>query len=147
ALRPDSGGAGAQRGGLGAIYEIELIEEQADVFLFGERGKFAPPGVVGGAAGALNRFVYPDGNTTRSPPMASKLVGLSIRKGQRLLLETPGGGGYGDPGKRPVAAVRHDVRLGYVTPGAALAQYRVAIDAGGAVDEGRTDALRGAAKE
>ena len=50
ALRPDSGGAGEFRGGLGAIYEIELLEKQADVFLFGERGRFAPPGVVGGGA-------------------------------------------------------------------------------------------------
>ncbi|HEY5210995.1 MAG TPA: hydantoinase B/oxoprolinase family protein, partial [Stellaceae bacterium] len=49
ALRPDSGGPGRHRGGLGAIYEIELLEEQADVFLFGERGRFPPRGVAGGA--------------------------------------------------------------------------------------------------
>ncbi|MGD9920853.1 MAG: hydantoinase B/oxoprolinase family protein, partial [Pseudorhodoplanes sp.] len=48
ALRPDSGGPGRHRGGLGAVYEIELLEEQADVFLFGERGRFSPPGVLGG---------------------------------------------------------------------------------------------------
>ena len=40
ALRPDSGGDGRSRGGLGAIYEIELLEHEADVFLFGERGRF-----------------------------------------------------------------------------------------------------------
>jgi N-methylhydantoinase B len=56
ALRPDSGGAGEFRGGLGAIYEIELLEKQADVFLFGERGRFAPPGVVGGGAGATQHI-------------------------------------------------------------------------------------------
>ena len=68
ALRPDSGGAGHSRGGLGAIYEIELLEEQADVFLFGERGRFAPPGVLGGADGALNRFtaVRADGSEQTS---------------------------------------------------------------------------------
>ena len=48
ALRPDSGGPGKHRGGLGAVYEMELLEEEADVFLFGERGRFAPKGVVGG---------------------------------------------------------------------------------------------------
>ena len=41
ALRPDSGGEGENRGGLGAIYEIELLEEEATGFLFGERGKYA----------------------------------------------------------------------------------------------------------
>ena len=47
ALRPDSGGKGKFRGGLGAVYEIELLEESATAFLFGERGKYAPQGVVG----------------------------------------------------------------------------------------------------
>ena len=58
ALRPDSGGEGQCRGGLGAIYEIELLEESATAFLFGERGKYAPPGVVGGGPGAPNRFYF-----------------------------------------------------------------------------------------
>ena len=44
ALRPDSAGPGRHRGGLGAIYEIELLEREADVFLFGERGRSAPRG-------------------------------------------------------------------------------------------------------
>ena len=123
ALRPDSGGPGRHRGGLGAIYELELLEEHADVFLFGERGRFAPPGVVGGRAGALNRFTYPQGQETKSPPMASKMVGISLARGQRLRLETPGGGGYGAPRERPVEAVRRDVRLGYLTPEAARRDY------------------------
>ena len=59
ALRPDSGGPGQHRGGLGAIYEIEaLAEGGADVFLLGERGKYPPFGVNGGGPAALNRFVY-----------------------------------------------------------------------------------------
>ena len=49
ALRPDSGGPGRHRGGLGAIYEIEaLADGGADVFLLGERGKYPPFGVNGG---------------------------------------------------------------------------------------------------
>ncbi|MCM0020054.1 MAG: hydantoinase B/oxoprolinase family protein [Tagaea sp.] len=116
ALRPDSFGAGKHRGGLGAIYEIELLEESADVFLFGERGRFAPQGVAGGAPAARNRFVLPDGN---EPPMASKMVGLKIKKGERLRLETPGGGGYGDPRDRPAESVERDLRLGYATKGGA----------------------------
>jgi N-methylhydantoinase B len=116
ALRPDSFGAGKHRGGLGAIYEIELLEENADVFLFGERGRYAPQGVVGGGAAARNRFVCPDGS---EPPMASKMVGLKIKKGERLRLETPGGGGYGDPQARSSEATERDLRLGYATKGGA----------------------------
>ncbi len=110
ALRPDSGGAGRHRGGLGAIYEIELLEESADVFLFGERGRHAPQGVVGGGPGALNRFVGPGGAV---PPMTSKMVGLKIARGERVRLETPGGGGYGPPGERPKELAERDRALGY----------------------------------
>ena len=67
ALRPDSAGAGQHRGGLGAIYEIELLADGgADVFLLGERGKFPPFGVDGGGPAALNRFVY-DNRSRRTP--------------------------------------------------------------------------------
>lgn len=128
-LRPDSGGPGRHRGGLGAVYELELLEDQADVFLFGERGRFAPPGVAGGKPGAFNRFYYPDGGGMASPPMASKMVGISIAKGQRVRLETPGGGGYGDPRERSPEAVRRDVRLGYLTPEAARRDYGIDVDA------------------
>ncbi len=115
ALRPDSGGTGKHRGGLGAIYEIELLEENADVFLFGERGKFAPPGVAGGQAAARNRFVYVENGVEREPPQISKMVGLKLRRGEKLRLETPGGGGYGNPAERPQAAIERDRALGYVT--------------------------------
>ncbi len=119
ALRPDSGGDGRYRGGLGAIYEIELLEEEADVFLFGERGRHPPPGVVGGGPGALNRFFYQQDDGEHSPPMASKMVGIHITRGQRVRLETPGGGGYGDPATRDPAARTADLALGYVTEGKA----------------------------
>src|SRR5438105_4709637 len=57
ALRPDSGGPGKHRGGLGAIYEIEALADGAtEVFLLGERGKYPPPGANGGGPAALNLF-------------------------------------------------------------------------------------------
>ena len=116
ALRPDSGGAGAHRGGLGAIYEIEVLDERgAEVFLLGERGRYAPFGVNGGGEGALNRFSWNDGGRTGTPPMASKVTGVKLRQGGRVRLETPGGGGFGDPVARDQAAKDRDVRLGYVT--------------------------------
>ena len=117
ALRPDSGGAGEHRGGLGAIYEIELLEEQADVFLFGERGRYPPRGVAGGEPGARNRFTYPVNGTPTEPPLASKMVGISLKRGETVRLETPGGGGYGPAGKRSDAEKQRDQALGYVTDG------------------------------
>ena len=115
ALRPDSGGEGKHRGGLGAIYEIELLEEDADAFLFGERGKFAPPGVVGGGPAARNVFTFETDDGEANPPFVSKMVGIKLKRGQKVRLETPGGGGYGPPGERDKAAQERDVELGYVT--------------------------------
>ncbi len=128
ALRPDSGGPGRHRGGLGAVYEIELLEEQADFFLFGERGKFPPPGVLGGGAGALNRFRFEQDDGFHEPPMVSKMVGASIRKGQRLRLETPGGGGYGAVAERLPEAIARDVRLGYVSREGAARDYGIDLE-------------------
>ncbi len=125
ALRPDSGGPGKYRGGLGAIYEIELLEESAQAFLFGERARTSPPGVLGGKAAAPNRFFYDvEGAETRnSPPMASKIVGIRLKRGMRLRLETPGGGGYGNPKERPRQAISADLNAGYISFDAAKQDY------------------------
>jgi N-methylhydantoinase B len=116
-LRPDSGGAGTHRGGLGAVYEIELLEQSAQAFIFGERGKSAPKGIAGGGDGALNRFSYCVDGQWRTPPMVSKMMGIPLSRGDRVRLETPGGGGYGDPARRSGAAVERDRAMGYVTEG------------------------------
>jgi N-methylhydantoinase B len=123
ALRPDSAGAGQHRGGLGAVYEIELMEEKAEAFLFGERGLYPPKGVDGGGDAALNRFTYDSADGPQVPPMVSKMVGIDLTKGQRVRLETPGGGGFGSASARDPALVARDVRLGYVTAAAADDAY------------------------
>lgn len=114
ALRPGSGGAGRHRGGLGAIYEIELLAPEAEVFLFGERGRFPPPGILGGAPAEANRFTIVRGTAREHPPLFSKLVGAHISRGDRLILETPGGGGYGPAAQRDPAAQASDLALGYL---------------------------------
>lgn len=123
ALRPDSAGAGRHRGGLGAVYEIELLEENAEAFLFGERGRFAPAGVTGGGNGALNHFEYQQEDGWHEPPLTSKMLGIKLKRGQSVRLETPGGGGYGPASERDPAAVARDVALGYITEEAATAAY------------------------
>lgn len=116
ALRPDSAGDGAHRGGLGAIYEIELLgPNDATVALLGERGKFAPFGVAGGKSAAPNRFFFDTEDGKQSPPMVSKITNVKMKPGWRVRLETPGGGGYGDPATRDPGQRARDIRLGYVT--------------------------------
>ncbi len=131
ALRPDSGGAGRHRGGCGAIYEIEALSESgADVFLLGERGKFPPFGVAGGGAAAMNRFVYEMDEGPQSPPLVTKIADIHIAKGQRVRLESPGGGGYGAPAERDREAVRRDVANGYISAEAARETYGLDIEIG-----------------
>ena len=123
ALRSDSAGHGVHRGGLGAVYEIELLEEKASAFLFGERGRFAPQGVSGGDSGAMNAFHYEQEDGWHQPPLASKMLGIKLKKGQALRLETPGGGGYGPAADRTPEAVARDVALGYLSEEAATETY------------------------
>jgi N-methylhydantoinase B len=141
ALRPDSAGPGQHRGGLGAIYEIETLTD-ADVFLIGERGIYPPFGVAGGAPAALNRFIWQGEDGDNVPPLVSKVTDVSVRKGRRVRIESPGGGGFGDPLTRSRDLVQRDVRLGFVSREMARAQYGVEIDEQGAVDLDMTRRLR-----
>ncbi|MFT7311074.1 MAG: N-methylhydantoinase B [Paracoccaceae bacterium] len=123
ALRPDSAGAGTHRGGLGAVYEIELLEENAQAFLFGERGRHAPQGVVGGGEAALNVFSYEQDDGWHKPPLASKMLGIKLKRGQSVRLETPGGGGYGPASERDPQLIARDVALGLITSDEATRLY------------------------
>lgn len=142
-LRPDSAGAGAHRGGMGAIYALEVLAESgAEVALLGERGRHAPFGVAGGHPGALNRFHWESETGLQTPPMASKITGVKIAPGQEIRLQSPGGGGWGDPQSRPPEAVARDVRLGLVSVESARGIYGVALDEAGQVDQSGTARLR-----
>jgi N-methylhydantoinase B len=145
ALRPDSGGPGQHRGGLGAIYELTTLSESgAEVFLLGERGKYPPFGVNGGRTAALNKFIYETDAGERTPSLVSKITDIRIRPGQKVRLETPGGGGFGDPASRDPARVARDVRLGYVSREAARRDYKVVLTGDDVVDDTATAALRAA---
>ncbi len=127
ALRPDSGGAGTHRGGMGAVYEIEVLEENgAEAFLFGERGRFAPKGISDGGEAAMNRFTYEQDDGWATPPLASKMRGIKLRQGQAVRLETPGGGGYGGAAGRNAASIARDVARGLMTAGSADKTYGTA---------------------
>lgn len=142
AIRPDSAGPGRHRGGLGAIYEIELLEDRGTGFVFAERGKFPPRGIVGGGDAATNFVSYEQDDGLRIPEMMSKAVDIRLKKGQRIHIESPGGGGYGPAIERDPDLVATDVRLGFVSAENAMAQYGVVLNADGAVDVDATSATR-----
>jgi N-methylhydantoinase B len=143
ALRPDSGGAGTHRGGLGAVYEIEVMNPEAEGFVFGERARFRPKGVLGGGEAAPTHFSYEGADGWAEPPLGAKMVGITLSHGRRVRLETPGGGGWGAPEAREPAAVARDVTLGYVSAEAARDLYKVAVDANGILDVLATARMRG----
>ena len=147
ALRADSGGAGESRGGLGAIYEIELLEKSAEGFIFGERAKHPPPGVLGGKSAALNKFYFEHDEGVLSPPMGSKMVGIQLKRGQAVRLESPGGGGYGEPVLRPIDAVVEDLRLGYISATKARSEYGVVFELDGKIDTLATQEERNRSSE
>ena len=78
----------------------------------------------------------------QSPAMASKVTDVKVAKGRRVRLETPGGGGWGDPLERDPARVARDVRFGYISREVAAGDYGVVIDSSGEVDGAATRALR-----
>ncbi len=116
-LRPDSGGAGQYRGGLGQRIEItSSINAPFVVFLSVERLKFPALGRMGGGAGKPGRIHFR--NSAEDIPGKGE---LRVEPGDYLIFETPGGGGFGDPKLRDPSALDLDLKRGLVTPDGAKA--------------------------
>lgn len=122
-LRPGSGGAGRQRGGLGTVQRW-VTENTVTFDSFVERTQTPPWGLDGGLAGLPNRVsVQRLGATeiTRFPN--GKVDGLTLSPGDAVIVETGGGGGYGNPLERDPEAVRRDVAAGYISMEQARQDY------------------------
>ena len=112
ALRPGSGGDGAFRGGLGTEREYEVLTDNVTFTHRGERHFSAARGIFGGGDGACGEstILRTDGTTETIP---SKIV-ARLMKGDRVIVRTAGGAGYGDPTKRTEAMRQSDVADGKV---------------------------------
>jgi N-methylhydantoinase B len=119
-LVPDSGGPGRWRGGLAMRREYQLLENAAVTRRF-NKTRFPPKGVAGGQAGTRARFVVRVGSEKEYETPASARV--EMLSGERFLLQSAGGGGYGDPRERDPAAVAADIAEGYVTEKAAVRDH------------------------
>jgi N-methylhydantoinase B len=143
-LREDSGGPGRWRGGLGLTRAVRILAPATRLSVLAERAVLPPFGVCGGGAGATNRFwIRRDGLAVEPSPLPGKVSGFPVEPGDVLMMESSGGGGFGDPLERDPARVVADLAEGYVTPAAAEAVYGVVL-AGGVVDPAATAARRAA---
>ncbi len=124
--RADSGGPGKTRGGTGQVMEIEHAEGAPfAISAIFDRVKNPPRGRSGGKAGALGRVRLASGRELRGKGRQP------VPAGDRLIIEMPGGGGYGDPSERAPERVAADVRNEIVSLQAAERDYGVQVDDGG----------------
>ena len=128
-LRADSGGAGFRRGGLGQVMEVGSREDAPfAVFARFERVDNPARGRSGGRDGAAGTVALVSGKTLKAK--ATHVIPV----GERLIVEMPGGGGYGDPAGRALEDIAEDLRNGYVTPEGARTAYGVIVKPDGSLD-------------
>ncbi len=113
ALREGSGGVGKYRGGFGVRYRARLLRGEGKASFLMEHGRFGPPGILGGKPGAPNVIRVCRGGNIIEPEHISKGEGFVLKPGDWIEVQTPGGGGYGDPAKRDPALTERDRRRGY----------------------------------
>ncbi|MFB6223239.1 MAG: hydantoinase B/oxoprolinase family protein [Haloarcula sp.] len=125
-LRPDSGGAGEFRGGMGLRRDIQVRGHEATFSLLADRHAHQPYGLAGGEDGGSGSAIRidPDGEETRLPQKSTH----QLPPGTTVSIRTPGAGGYGNPASRDRSAIERDLELGKVTPEAARESYGVAVD-------------------
>ncbi|HEU5369966.1 MAG TPA: hydantoinase B/oxoprolinase family protein, partial [Ktedonobacterales bacterium] len=111
-FREQSGGAGQWRGGCGLMRGFALLADRATVTLLGDRARFAPPGAEGGEPGKTSaRALYRQSNHQEPVALPAKTT-FTMRQGDELIIETPGGGGYGPPDHRDPAQIERDRESG-----------------------------------
>ncbi len=140
--RQDSGGAGEFRGGLGQIMEVGTLDDAPfAIAAYYDRIDHPPRGRDGGQSGMAGRVALESGHKLRG------MGQQTVPKGEKLIISMPGGGGLGNPRKRPMALVAEDVRQGFISSDSARRDYGVAVNDDGSVDEAETAKLRAVAAE
>ena len=112
-LVTDTSGAGKHRGGSGMMRELRCLGERTIVTIGADRRKFTPWGLEGGqhAKGAHCYVTEPDGNVRELPTKVYTI----LSKGETLMIQTPGGGGWGPPGERDTERIEKDLENGLIS--------------------------------
>jgi N-methylhydantoinase B len=119
-LRPDSGGAGKTRGGLGQYMEVGAQEgHEFDIQAMFDRVDHPARGRRGGGAGAPTTIVQDDGTAMNGKGKQF------VAHGRRVVMAFPGGAGYGDPSERSVDLVKRDLARGYISAETAAKAYNL----------------------
>ena len=139
-LRTDSGGAGEFRGGFGVHRTVRFLVA-GSIHVIDDRLQTQPWGVAGGKAGAGTSYTLNPGAADEKR-IQHKIDAVPVKAGDRLRGMTCGGGGWGDPFKRPAEKVAQDVGLGLITPLVARDSYGVAVKSDGGIDAVETAKLR-----
>jgi len=124
----DTGGAGRYRGGLTSRRTYRVDYDEATFTVSGERGRTAPEGHFGGLPGTpfLCMVQKTDGSVVKVPAKGGQTV---VHRGERVVVQPAGSGGYGDPLERDRERVLADIADGYISADAARRLYRVEPDA------------------
>jgi N-methylhydantoinase B len=129
-FRENSGGAGQWRGGCGIVRSWSLEGDRATFTVLSERSRYAPWGLEGGLDGEkAEHWLVRDGERVRFESKAT----VELRRGDEVVIQTPGGGGYGPPEERESAAVIEDVGKGLVSRDSACGVYGLTL-ADGMID-------------
>jgi N-methylhydantoinase B len=111
---PGTAGDGKYRGGCGLVRSFQLLEGSARVSLLGERHRVAPSGAQGGRDGATGRHLLRT-NAGEERALPAKTT-IDLHPGDEVIVQTPGGGGYGDPSQRDPEARKRDKLNGLTDP-------------------------------
>ncbi|MBV9251394.1 MAG: hydantoinase B/oxoprolinase family protein [Acetobacteraceae bacterium] len=122
ALVEDSGGAGRHRGGLGIARQIRAMRDGIVFSVRSDGHVLGAPGLFGGKSGGTARLVRNFG-AEHEEVLSSKTATIVLKAGETTRLETPGGGGFGNPAERDPGALAADVRAGKVSRTAAEREY------------------------
>ena len=137
----DSGGPGRTRGGLGMRRSLRLLRGEARYSLLADGAVVPPFGILGGESGAAVGSYSQTSGPEKAFPTPGKVGGHLMNTGDAVVLQSAGGGGYGDPLEREAQAVLEDVLEGYVSMDVARSIYGVVI-ANNHVDDDATRAQR-----
>lgn len=129
-LRTDSGGEGWHRGGVGMVRKIRILDDEASYSVLSDRAVIPPWGVHGGGSAAPYDVSIVRNADTIVFATPGKVTGYPVYRDDVVVMQSSGGGGFGDPLERDAEQVRQDVAYGYISMDRARSRYGVVFKDG-----------------